>query len=373
MNQKLLNELETPCLAIDLDITKRNIAAMQSIADQYKVKLRPHIKTHKMVYFARLQMQAGACGLTCAKVSEAEVMAESGLDDLFIAYPLVGAFRLARAMKLARKCSRLILAVDSKETADMLSKAATEASLTIEVRLEVDTGARRTGIAADSLVDLALYVQSLPGLNLTGIYTFKSLIYQGAPTEDREKAGQEEGKLMAEAAKTLREAGLSIQDISAGSTPTGENVARTGLVSEIRPGTYIFNDHMMVCKNWCAESDIAAHLYATVVSTTYPDYAVLDGGTKTFPMDITPDEPPCFYPGYAFAEQYPDLKLIRMSEEHGMLHSPSGQTNLHVGQLLKLRPIHVCPTVNMQNHVYIYDRENETLQKMVVDARGMLV
>ena len=371
--RKLLNELETPCLVIDLDIVKRNIAKMQSIASQYNVSLRPHIKTHKMVYFAHLQMKAGACGITCAKVSEAEVMADGGLDDIFIAYPLVGSFRLERAMKLARRCRRLILAIDSKETADMLSTAATKALLTIEVRLEIDTGARRTGITTERLVELALYVQSLPGLKLTGIYTFKSLIYQGAPTEDREKAGQEEGRLMADAAGMLREAGLTINEISAGSTPTGENVARTGLVSEIRPGTYIFNDHMMVCKKWCSEADIAAYLYATVVSTTYPDYAVIDGGVKTFPMDITPDEPPCFYPGYAFVEQYPELKLTRMSEEHGMLHSKSGNTGLHTGQLLQLRPIHICPAVNMQNHVYIYDREKETLQKMTVDARGMLV
>lgn len=371
MEEALLRQLETPCIVIDEAKALANLRAMQAVADGAGVALRPHIKTHKMCHFARLQVACGAKGITCAKVSEAEVMAAGGIDDIFIAYPLVGETRLRRAMALAARCRRLILAVDSRETARLLSQAAVAAGRTVEVRLEVDTGARRTGVPLDEAVELGKAVAALPGLALTGIYTFKSLLYQGRPTQDRALAGREEGALMAGAATALREAGVPIRDISAGSTPTGDTVARTGLVTEIRPGTYIFNDHMLCCEGWATPERIAAHLYATVVSTPRPEYAVIDGGTKTFPMDVPLDAPPYHYPGYALVDGRPDLRLRRMNEEHGILESASGATGLRVGQVLRLVPIHICTAINQQNTVYLL--RDGKLEKQAVDARGMLV
>lgn len=371
LGPEVLAQLETPCLVIEKEIVRRNLEKMQKIADRAGVALRPHCKTHKMCSYAKLQLEYGACGITCAKVSEAEVMADGGIDDIFIAYPLVGEFRLRRAMALARRCRRLILAVDSVETARMLSDAATAAGLTVEVRMEVDTGARRTGAPLEQAVELAAYIAGLPGLDLTGIYTFKGLILDRKPTGDREAAGREEGALMAQTAARLREIGIELRDISAGSTPTGENVANTGLVTEIRPGTYIFNDHMLCCEGWARPEEIAVHYYATVVSTPRPDYAVLDGGTKTFPMDTPVNTEPYFYPGYALVDGRPDLRLCRMNEEHGIVEAADGSTGLRVGQIVRLTPIHICTAVNLQNTVYEYDAG--TLRKLRVDARGMLV
>lgn len=370
MEESLIGRLETPCIVIDRAKAVENIRVMQAIADQNGVALRPHIKTHKMCRYARLQMQYGACGITCAKISEAEVMADGGVDDIFVAYPLVGAFRLRRAMALAQRCRRLILAVDSMETAQMLSAAAAAAGRTAEVRLEIDTGARRTGVPMELAVALAQAVAQLPGLRLTGIYTFKSLIYHGEPTQDRAAAGQEEGEILAALAREMRAQGLDIRDVSAGSTPTGENVAATGLVTEIRPGTYVFNDYMLCCEGWAVPERIAACFYATVVSTPRPEYAVIDGGTKTFPMDILLDQPPYHYPGYALVDGRPDLRLRRMNEEHGILQSTAGPTGLYVGQVLRLVPIHICTAINMQNAVYEYDAGG--LARLTVDARGML-
>jgi len=370
LTKEQIQQLETPCLVIDMDIAKENIGRMQAAADQAGCRLRPHIKTHKMPLFAKLQMKAGAAGITCAKVSEAEIMAAGGIGDIFIAYPMIGEFRIRRALKLARQVERLILAIDSLEGAEALNQAALEQGMVLEVRIEIDTGAGRTGVPFDRLVRLALAVKQMKHLNLTGIYTFKSLILDGKPTEDNLLAAEEEGRMMRAAVQLLEEAGVKIRDISAGSSPTGVQVARTGLVNEIRPGTYIFNDFMLTKELVADISQIAVRFYATVVSTQHPEYAVVDGGTKCFPTDVVPGQPPYYYPGYAVVEGDDNLRLSRMNEEHGIITALNGETGLRVGQVLSFLPVHVCTAVNMQTDVYIL--ENGMLRKQKVDARGML-
>lgn len=371
MTDEQLQSLETPCMVIDVEQARRNVEAMQRTADECGCALRPHIKTHKMVQFARMQVACGAKGITCAKVSEAEIMADGGLEDIFIAYPLVGSFRIRRAIALAARVKRLILAVDSEDCASALNAAAAQAGMVLEVRMEIDTGAKRTGVPRDRAVELGRRIAAMPNLRLTGIYTFKSLVYHDEPTWDNELAAREEGEMMADAARRLRDAGVPIQDVSAGSTPTGPAVAATGLVTEIRPGTYIFKDYMLTKEHAASMDEIAVRMFATVVSTPGEDYAVIDGGTKTFPMDIPLMTPPTNYPGYTVVAGRPDLHLARMNEEHGMLTSDEGKTGLHVGQKLELIPIHVCTALNMQNEVYLL--ENGKLTRQRVDARGMLV
>jgi D-serine deaminase-like pyridoxal phosphate-dependent protein len=318
-----------------------------------------------------MQMEAGAAGITCAKVSEAEVMADGGLKDIFIAYPMVGDFRIRRAIALKNRVDRLILAVDSLEGAQRLNDAAIAADVRLEVRLEVDTGAKRTGAPRMKAASLAREIAGMKNLDLTGIYTFKSLLYKDRPTDQNELAGREEGEMMRDIANTIREAGVTIRDISAGSTPTGLAVAQTGLVTEIRPGTYIFKDVMLTRENVGTLDEIAVRFFATVVSTPNEEYAVIDGGTKTFPTHVPILTPPMNYPGYAMAQGRPDLRLTRMNEEHGMLISTQGKTGLSVGQKIALLPIHVCTAVNMQNQVYLMEKGALRVQK--VDARGMLV
>lgn len=372
MNPNLLESLQTPCMVIDMAQAKQNIAAMQKAADNARCALRPHIKTHKMVRFAQLQLQAGAKGITCAKIAEAEIMADGGIDDIFIAYPIIGAVKTQRLPALMKKTKRLILAVDSLAGAQGLEACAAQHGLVFEVRLELDTGAKRTGVQQD-FVALAKEITALPHLHLTGIYTFKSLVYQNAPTTDAQKAAQEEGDKMQAAAEALRQAGVSIADISAGSSPTGVGVAQTGKVTEIRPGTYIFNDHMLCCEGAARPEQIAVRLYATVVSVPCAEYAVIDGGTKTFPMDISLQQPPYFYPGYGVIQGHPHLALTRMNEEHGILtvtNPAAGGTGLAVGDIVELLPVHVCTALNMQNSVYLL--ENNVLTQVKVDARGAL-
>lgn len=369
--EEWLNGLETPCIVIDMDRARENILRMQRAADAAGCALRPHIKTHKMPLFAKMQVEAGAKGITCAKVSEAEVMADGGLDDIFIAYPLMGDIRVRRAIALSRRVRRLILAVDSLAGARYLSGEARREHVMLEVRLEIDTGAGRTGVALERAAGLAVQVAELPGLRLTGVYTFKGLVYQGAPCADVVMAAREEGELMAGVARLIREAGVGITEVSAGSTPTGVAVAQTGLVSEIRPGTYLFNDELLVAEGAAAREEIAARYFVTVVSTPCREYAVVDGGTKTFSCDIPIGTAPYRFPGYAVPVGKSGLRLARMNEEHGMLAADGGDTGLAVGEKIALNPIHVCTAINLQNSVYLL--QDGVLRKERVAARGMLV
>lgn len=371
LTKEQLQQLETPCVVIDVAQAKANIKAMQAAVDAAGCKLRPHIKTHKIPYFARLQVEAGADGITCAKVSEAEVMADGGLKDIFIAYPMVGDFRIRRAIELSKRLDRLILAVDSLECAERLNAAALENGVCLEVRLEIDTGAGRTGVPMDRATELAVQISAMKGLYLTGIYTFKSLVYQGQTTADNDLAAEEEGNMMAEVAEHIRAAGVPIVDVSAGSSPTGVAVAKTGKVSEVRPGTYIFKDQLLCNEKVATPDEIAVRYVATVVSTQHEEYAVLDGGSKAFATDIPLECAPHFYHGYAKVEGNDNLCLERMNEEHGILTAENGHTGLKVGDILTLIPIHVCTAINQQNSVYLL--EDGKLTKVPVAARGMTV
>lgn len=372
MYDSILTQLETPSVLIDLNKTQQNINSMQEQCDRCHVALRPHIKTHKMQYFAKKQLDQGAKGITCAKISEAEVMGAGGCEDIFIAYPLVGEFRIQRALDLQKKIKRLILAVDSLEGATALNNAAKTHKIRFEVRLEVDTGANRTGVREQSRIQLAMKIHQLSNLDLTGIYTFKSLaMYDGTTTTDNALAGVQEGQLLAQIAGELKQHGIKIKEISGGSSPTGKWVAESGGVTEIRPGTYIFKDCMLWKEGVAQLEELSAFVVATVVSTPCKKYAVIDGGSKVFPTDILLNQAPYFYEGYAKVVGNDDLILTRVNEEHGMLQSKSKDTKLTVGQKIMLYPGHICTTINLRNYVYLTD--GKTVKKQLVDARGMSV
>ena len=367
----VLSSIETPCLVIDVKRAEKNILSMQERISAAGCSLRPHIKTHKMPFFAKLQLAAGACGITCAKVSEAEVMADNGIDDIFIAYPVIGKYKILRAIALSQKIKRLILSVDSYDGAVQLAQIAEESGACIEVRIELDTGYGRTGIPLEQALEFAVFINSLHGIKLTGIYTFKSLTFQGQPTQNPELAACEEASILSDLASRLGENGIEIRDISGGSSPTAVEVARTGKVNEVRPGTYIFNDYMQFLENACSMEEIAVRQYVTVISSNKKEYAVVDGGCKFFPADTPPGSGGLPFNGYSFIESNPDLELKRMNEEHGMIYSKSGNTNLRTGQVISLIPNHVCTAINMVNWVYLY--EDGCLKKEPVAARGMFI
>ncbi|MBD2869360.1 alanine racemase [Paenibacillus arenilitoris] len=362
---------QTPCVVIDKAKMERNIAAMAEIARSHQVRLRPHAKTHKMPSVAELQLQAGAVGITVAKVSEAEVMARGGISNIFVAYPLVTPDKIDRAIRLNRQI-KLIAAVDSLEGAERLNEAAGRDGKPLEVRLEIDTGLRRTGVPYDRAAELAAPVHRMEHLRLTGIFTFRGAIYRGKPTLDLRAAGEEEGRLMVELADRLRGMGIPIADVSVGSTPTGRHAAAVKGVTEIRPGTYVYQDRMQARLGVCGLDDCAGSVWVTVVSRPSPDLAVVDGGSKTFATDVAPGVEPLMLQGFGSVAGLEDAVLERLSEEHGMLRlGPDAQkADLRIGSRLRIIPNHICSTVNLHNNVYVDN--GDVFEERAVLGRGML-
>ncbi|OPA76091.1 amino acid aldolase [Paenibacillus selenitireducens] len=360
--------LETPCVIIDAQQTQRNVNTMAATISSTDAKLRPHAKTHKLPSVAHQQLQAGASGITVAKISEAEVMAEGGIRDIFVAYPLVTASKIERAAALS-KSIRLITAVDSLEGARLLAATATAQGVTLETRLEIDTGLRRTGAAMTNAVALAQQIHNLAGLHLTGIYTFRGALLDGRPTRDLEQAGREEGEMMVKLVEEMRAAGLNIADVSVGSTPTAVFAAQVKGVTEVRPGTYVYQDRMQAALGVCAIEDCAGSVLVTVVSRPSPDLVVIDGGSKTFATDVQPNSEPARLIGFGHVIGAPDAILERLSEEHGMLRV-APDCSWQVGDQLRIIPNHICSTVNLHNQVIWQDGDQYIAVPVL--ARGKL-
>jgi D-serine deaminase-like pyridoxal phosphate-dependent protein len=359
------NSSGTPYLLVDGAKMERNIQKMAHVARENGVALRPHVKTHKIPGIARDQLEAGASGITVAKLSEAEVMADGGIEDIFIAYPLVTEAKIQQAVRLAERV-RLVVGVDSLEGARRLSGVAEDQ--TLEVRLEVDTGLRRTGVPLDEAVGLAGEIEAMANLDLTGIYTYRGAVLGGSKTLELEKAGLEEGQLMVFLAVMLRERGIGIDDVSVGSTPTAEHVAKVEGVTEIRPGTYVFYDRMQARLGACSLDECAAVVVCTVVSRPTRDLVVIDGGSKTFATDVAPGAEPLNLEGYGHVVGYPGAVLERLTEEHGML-SVDVDCDLEVGHTLRIIPNHICSTVNLHDEVYLLG-EDGVVEETRVAGRG---
>ena len=363
--------VDTPALVVDGAKMRRNIARMADTARQNSVALRPHVKTHKIPAIAAMQIEAGASGITVAKVTEAEVMADGGIDDIFIAYPLVTDEKMRRAVRLSERLSRFIVGVDSTEGARRLSSTAADRGATLEVRLEVDSGLGRTGVPRGEAAGLAREISGLANLDLTGVYTYRGAVFEdGSPAGDLARAGLEEGGLMVAVAEEIRSVGVEIGEVSVGSTPTAAPVAGVEGVTEIRPGTYVFCDRMQAALGACAMEDCALRVVATVVSRPRPDLAVIDGGSKTFATDVQPGVAPLDLTGFGQVVGHPEAVLGRVTEEHGMLTLDVG-SDLRVGDTVEIIPNHVCSTVNLHDAVLVRDEEGN-LESLRVAARGMV-
>ncbi|NEW06790.1 amino acid aldolase [Paenibacillus sp. SYP-B3998] len=359
---------ETPCLLIDELIVDRNIQRMSDIARNYGVNLRPHAKTHKLPYMSRKQLEAGAVGITVAKVGEAEVMVEHGIRDIFIAYPIIVPSKIKRLIALGQSAN-IMVGVDSLVGARRLSDEATQRGHTIQVRMEIDTGLNRTGVSLDEAAKLAYDIHTLPNLELTGIYTFRGAMLHGKPALNLREAGHEEGNLMVELTNRLQKQGIAIRDVSVGSTPTSAYAAEIRGVTEVRPGTYIYNDQMQVQMGVCMKDDCAAWIEVTVVSKPTVDRIVIDGGSKTFATDVQPGGS-LNLQGFGRIIGHPDTILERMNEEHGMI-TGKGVSDIQIGDRIRVIPNHICSTINLHNSVYIH-KNRSVIKEMPVLGRGKL-
>jgi D-serine deaminase-like pyridoxal phosphate-dependent protein len=360
------DELSTPSLTVDLDVLERNLDRMASSCRKQKIGLRPHTKTHKTPEVARMQLDRGAVGLTVAKVGEAEVMAEAGLDDILIAYPIFGSEKLRRLAGLARS-RRIIVSLDSQATALELSRAASEQGSTVGVLVEFDVGSHRCGLEpGPSCLELASMIAGMPGLRFQGLMTYFGNVW-GSPEERQAEAQVVAGKVE-RALSAFREAGLGVEIVSGGSTPSAEFAYLIPGLTEIRPGTYAYNDMNTFYQDACRLEDCAARVVTTVVSTAVPGRAIIDAGSKTLSSDLLGAGPKS---GYGYVVEAPDTPIVKLNEEHGLLDISRSAHRFQVGEILTVVPNHVCTCVNMHDDAFTL-RNGMVVGSWHVAARGKI-
>ena len=359
-----ISELETPAVIVDLDVMERNLSHVADYCRTHQLLLRPHTKTHKIPELAKRQIASGATGITVAKVGEAEVMLDAGLDDILIAYPIVGIDKTTRLARIAER-AKVRVCVDSEEAARGISESATKHGTKIGILIEMDVGFGRCGLSNESdLVTLAQKITDLPSLEFKGLMFFPG--HFGVGPEERASLRDKVNEFLERTIGAFERAGVPLDVVSGGSTPTAyEGGLFTG-VNEVRPGTYIFNDRNTVAVSAASLSDCALSVVVTVVSTAVPGRAVVDGGSKTFSYDR-------FHGGdgrgFGIIREDPEAELERFSEEHGHLNIGSSERSYRVGDRLSIIPNHVCTTVNM--HDEIYGVRGEQVEKVWrVAARG---
>jgi D-serine deaminase-like pyridoxal phosphate-dependent protein len=357
--------LDTPCLLLDLERVERNIERMAKIASAAGVSLRPHAKSHKLAPVARLQVAAGATGLTVAKISEAEVFVDAGIDDVFIAFPIWGKPKWERVCALARR-ARLTFSVDSAAVLEGLSSAAATSDVELGVRLEIDTGFERCGLQspAESLA-LAKRTIELPGVTLNGLMSFAGQSYEERDDDGRSRVAQADATILLRHAAELREHGISVPSISVGGTPTARHAAGIDGVTEIRPGTYVLSDRDQVALGWGDVDDCALTVMTTVVSRPTTSRAVIDAGTKAFSSDLAGEDGL-----WGLVVGHPELRMTRLTEEHGIVEVPAG-VELPIGSRLEVVPNHACGTLNMHDATVV-TRGDHVIDIWPITARGKL-
>jgi D-serine deaminase-like pyridoxal phosphate-dependent protein len=357
-----VSEIDTPALVVDLDIFERNLRRVANYAREHNLRLRPHAKTHKAVWIGRRQLDLGAAGLTCAKVTEAEVMMGAEPHDLLLAYPIMGRVKLDRLMHIASG-TRVTVALDSVEAARGLSEAATEE---IGVLAEVDVGLGRVGVApGEPLLALACAIGNLPRLRLEGITFYPGHI------KSMDAAGLDAlAKLSALLRSILDDcsrAGIEVKIVSGGSTPALFHSHEIDGLNEIRPGTYVFNDVNTIRSGACALEDCAASILATIVSTARPGHIIIDGGSKTF----SSDRPASSEVTFGHIVEAPGARFHKMNEEHGFVDLTGAAREFRIGERVHVIPNHICVAVNL--HEKMYGLRGETVERVwQVDARGKL-
>ncbi|HEY4229927.1 MAG TPA: alanine racemase [Thermoanaerobaculia bacterium] len=364
MTAKTIHDLPTPAVLVDLDVVERNLASMQARANASGVKLRPHAKTHKAPLIGRMQIAAGASGLTLAKVSEAEVFARAGFDDIFLGYPVFGADKARRLLQLVlAERIRMVVGADSVEGARSLGEVFHAAGRRLPVRLKIDCGYHRVGVPPEKALETARRIAELPGISLDGLFTHGGQGYGGATPEEVARIGRDEGRIVSQAAETLRAGGIPVGEVSLGSTPTVASAVTQRGVTECRPGTYVYNDFSQVSLGSCGFEDCALTVLATVVSAPAPDRAVVDAGSKTLSSD--PLRPRSGGHGLVLGRK---TRVARLSEEHGVLQVEPDES-FRVGERVRILPNHACVVSNLHDRL-VGVRGERVEDEIVVAARG---
>jgi D-serine deaminase-like pyridoxal phosphate-dependent protein len=346
-----VEQLETPVAVVDLDRLAANITRLQQYLDQHQIANRPHIKTHKIPEIAQMQVAAGAVGITCQKLGEAEVMADAGIEDIFVPYNILGAAKLERLAELSRRV-RLSVTADSEQVVRGLSDTARRFDLELPVLVECDIGLGRCGVQTpDEAVALARTIARSPGLHFGGLMTY--------PNNQRLDP-------FVQAVKTsLSEDGIGVERVSGGGTPGMWQVHLHTELTEHRAGMYIYGDRYTLRSEAMGLADCSFSVKTTVVSRPTADRGILDAGSKTFSSDLLGLE------GYGLILEYPEAQIVALSEEHGQVDFSDCTSRPEIGERVTVIHNHCCTVNNLFNEI-VGVRDDRVEVVWPVAARGAL-
>jgi D-serine deaminase-like pyridoxal phosphate-dependent protein len=365
-------EWPTPRVVVDRARLAANIRRTQDIAERWGVRLRPHAKTHKSVAVARMQVAAGAVGVTAAKPAEAQVFVEGGIPSVLLAFPVIEAFRIDDLLDAARSSGAEVrLIAERREGVLALSEAARRHGLELPVLLKVDVGLHRVGVPADGpdAPAVARAVAAAPGLRLSGIVSHAGHAYAAAGPDAIADVAEAERRAMLRVQARLRAEGLAVEEVSVGSTPTVLAQRDFSGITEIRPGNAVFLDGTAVRLGIATEEDVALWVHATVVGVT-DRHAIVDAGSKVLSSDLGPHG--TGGAGYGLARPFAGgapMVVERLSEEHGWLRL-DGQAPA-LGSRVAILPNHACPVANLALGLVLAGGERAP-ERLPVDARGLV-
>ena len=375
MNTVPLSEIETPAVLVDRERLLRNIDWAQALADRRRVALRPHVKTHKCVEIARLQLERGAVGLTASKVEEALVFIEAGVPSITVAYPLVDERKLRRLLEAAgRHQTDLRVVVDSRLAAELLARLAAEMRTKVGALIEIDVGLRRCGLREDdsALVELVGFLRGASHVRFVGLLSHAGHAYGAANAGEVAAIAADERAILQRVRDKLESAGVQVPEVSAGSTPTVLATESYDGITEIRPGNYVFMDRTPLRLGLVTTESIALTVLATVVSRN-ADHLIIDAGSKVLTSDggAHGTATKGGY-GVAFPIGTPvggelSLNVARLSEEHGFVERAG--RNIPIGTKLRIVPNHACPIVNLADELVVISDDHE-IDRWRVAARG---
>jgi D-serine deaminase-like pyridoxal phosphate-dependent protein len=329
------DDLDTPCVTILLDRLEENIARVQRLIAAHGMANRPHIKTHKIPAIGAMQIAAGAVGLTCQKLGEAEIFIDAGIaNDLLITFNIVGDAKTSRLMDLSERVKRLAVVTDNEVVLRGLSDAARSRGRTLPVLIECDAGFGRNGVQRpEEALDLARLVDRLPGVAFEGLLVFPN----NAPRTL---------EFFTEAVSLFRAAGVPLPTLSGGGTPSLGSLADYPMMTEHRAGTYVYNDVMMVHSGVATWANCAMHVRTTVVSRPTEDRAIIDAGSKVLTREQY------YVRNFGHVVEYPDAAVINLSEEHGVIDLSASDQKPRVGEVINIIPNHCCVVSNMVDEVF---------------------
>jgi len=346
-----------------MDTAYRNIKKMAEENRAFAIAHRPHIKVHKCSFLAKKQIELGAKGITCAKLSEAEVMVNAGIRDILIAYPLIGRDKWDRFAELSNRAD-LITIINSRFGAEGLSEVGNRLGKPVRVLIEIDDGINRGGLKpGKAVLDFAKSIRDLNGLDICGLMYYGGSIYQQNSMEGIRKAVKKERDILLDNKTQLEESGFKIEILSGGSSYSAKNPALLQGITEVRAGNYIFNDSAQLSIGLVTEDDCALRVISTVVCRPDEHTAIIDAGSKTITTDTVG-----FRPGYGYVIGYPDIEIYKLNEEHGFLRY-SKPMPFEIGDKIEIIPNHACVITNINENVY-GTSDNKIIMKLDIDARN---